>query len=147
LRSPEATVRAWIDAFNGLGHGGDLETVLELYDEAIRTESPLLLKLGKDGSVCIEGKPALREYFGRALARAETPPVFTPLHLLEDGEVVILEYNREAVAGSSGGGQPGVAERFVVRNGKIVESRVFWSAEKIRDSFVSPAEGKTSQDG
>lgn len=125
---PKEVVQRWIDAFNRQ----DLEGVLELYAEDVRTESPLLLKLGQGGSVRLEGKRALRDYFGRALARARTPPCFTPLHLLAEGDVVILEYDREAPLG----GQPGVAERFVIRDGKIAESRVFWSADKIRDSLL-----------
>lgn len=128
MPEPREVVLRWIDAFNR----GDLEGVLELYDDAVRTESPLLLKLGSEGSAVLEGKPALREYFGRALAGAKEPPRFTPVHLLSDGEVVLLEYDREAPKG----GRPGVAERFVIRGGKIVESRVFWSADKIRDSFL-----------
>lgn len=129
---PREVVLRWIDAFNR----GDLEGVLELYDDAVKTESPLLLKLGREGMAdrpgCLEGKAALRDYFARALAAAERPPQFTPVNLLAEGEVVILEYDREAFSG----GQPGVAERFVVREGKIAESRVFWSADKIRDSFL-----------
>lgn len=125
---PRQVILRWIDAFNRQ----DLEGVLDLYADDVRTESPLLLKLGQGGLVRLEGKPALREYFGRALAHAHTPPRFTPLHLLTEGEVAILEYDREAPQG----GNPGVAERFVIRNGRIVESRVFWSADKIRDSLL-----------
>lgn len=125
---PRQVILDWIDAFNR----ADLEGVLRLYAEDIRTESPLLLKLGREGSACLEGKPALRDYFGRALARSGGRVHFTPLHLFCEGDVVILEYDREAPHG----GRPGVAERFVVRDGKIVESRVFWSADKIRDSLL-----------
>jgi ketosteroid isomerase-like protein len=124
---PADVVRAWVDAFNR----GDLEAILALYSDDIRTESPLLLKLRPEGPPRLEGKAALRDYFSRALAGASRPPAFTPLHLLASGDVVILEYDREAPHG----GSPGVAERFIVHDGKIVESRVFWSADKIRDSL------------
>jgi ketosteroid isomerase-like protein len=94
------------------------------------TESPLLLKT--TGAAKLEGKKALREYFARALAAAKHPVHMTPTNLLAEGDVAILEYEREAPHG----GHPAVAERFVIRDGKIVESRIFWSADKIKDSFA-----------
>jgi len=124
---PRSVVRAWVEAWNDR----DLDAVMALYSEECVTESPLLLKLGEGGSPRLSGKAALRDYFARALASAGAIR-FAPVHLLVDGEVAILEYDREAPHG----GRPGVAERFIIRGGKIVESRIFWSADKIRDVFL-----------
>jgi ketosteroid isomerase-like protein len=124
-----ALVHAWVDAFNAR----DLEAILALYADDIVTETPLLLKLGRDGVPVLEGKAALRDYFARALAAAG-PIQFTPVHLAVDGEVALLEYDREAPHG----GRPSVVERFVIRDGRIVETRVFWSADKIRGTFGLP---------
>jgi ketosteroid isomerase-like protein len=124
-----AVVNAWVDAFNAR----DVETILALYAEDIVTETPLLLKFGREAEPRLAGKRALRDYFTRALAAAG-PIHFTPVHLAVDGEVALLEYNREAPHG----GHPGVVERFVVRQGRIVETRVFWSADKIRGTFGLP---------
>lgn len=122
-------VEAWVDAFNAR----DLEAILALYADDIVTETPLLLRLGRDGEPRLAGKAALRDYFGRALAAAG-PIHFTPRHLAIDGDVALLEYDREAPHG----GHPGVVERFVVRGGRIAETRVFWSADKIRGTFGLP---------
>lgn len=127
----KAVVIAWMHAWNS----GDLEGVLELYDENVATESPLLLKLGQGGSPRLEGKAALRDYFARALAAAKHPVHMTPVNLLVEGDVAILEYERESPEGSKSR-KPAVAERFVIRNGKIVESRVFWNADKIAEIFA-----------
>jgi len=122
-------VRAWVDAFNA----HDLEAILALYADDIVTETPLLLKFGRDLRPRLEGKSALRDYFTRALAAAG-PIHFTPVHLAVDGEVALLEYDREAPHG----GRPSVVERFIIRGGRIVETRVFWSADKIRGTFGLP---------
>jgi len=122
-------VKAWVDAFNAR----DLEAILALYADDIVTETPLLLKLGRDGEPRLAGKTAVRDYFARALAAAG-PIRFTPIHLAVEGEVALLEYDREAPHG----GRPGVVERFVIREGRIVETRVFWSADKIRGTFGLP---------
>jgi ketosteroid isomerase-like protein len=124
-----ALVGAWVDAFNAR----DLEAILALYADDIVTETPLLLKLGREAGPRLEGKPALRDYFTRALAAAGSIH-FTPVHLAVDGDVALLEYDREAPHG----GRPSVVERFTVRGGKIVETRVFWSADKIRGTFGLP---------
>ena len=124
-----AVVHAWVDAFNAR----DLEAILALYADDIVTETPLLLKLGRDAVPRLEGKTALRDYFTRALAAAG-PIHFTPVHLAVDGNVALLEYDREAPHG----GRPSVVERFVIRGGRIVATRVFWSADKIRDTFGLP---------
>jgi ketosteroid isomerase-like protein len=122
-------VKAWVDAFNAR----DLEAILALYSDDIVTETPLLLKFGRDAEPRLAGKPALRDYFTRALAAAG-PIRFTPVHLAVEGEVALLEYDREAPHG----GRPGVVERFIIRGGRIVETRVFWSADKIRGTFGVP---------
>jgi ketosteroid isomerase-like protein len=121
-----AVVQAWVDAFNAR----DLEAILALYADDIVTETPLLLKLGGGTVPRLEGRAALRDYFTRALAAAG-PIRFTPVHLAVAGDVALLEYDREAPRG----GRPSVVERFVIRGGRIVETRVFWSADKIRDTF------------
>ena len=122
-------VQAWVDAFNAR----DLEAILALYADDIVTETPLLLKLGKESGPRLRGKDALRDYFGRALAAAGAIH-FTPVHLAVEGDVALLEYDREAPHG----GRPSVVERFVIRGGRIVETRVFWSADKIRGTFGLP---------
>lgn len=126
--TPETVVNAWLAAWNA----GDLEAVLALYADEIVTESPLLLKRSKTGPAKLEGKKALREYFAEGLAAAKQKIEMTPMRLFAGGEVAILEYLREAPHG----GEPAVVERFVIRDGKIVESRVYWNADKIRDAFL-----------
>lgn len=125
--NPREVVEAWLAAWNS----DDLEGIIALYAEDAVTESPLLLRMGRDGSATLRGKGAIRDYFARGLAHASVPIVMTPIHLLASGEVAILEYAREA----PNGGHPAVAERFVVRDGKIVESRIFWNADKIQQTF------------
>lgn len=61
---PEAFAAAWIDAWNA----HDLERVLEHWAEDCVFVSPVAKEV--TGEATVVGKAALRDYWGRALARA-----------------------------------------------------------------------------
>src|SRR5688500_2412083 len=68
LTSEQASelAQAWLAAWNG----GDLEVILSHWAEDCVFRSPLVHKLMNEPSGCIRGKPALRAYWGRALAQS-----------------------------------------------------------------------------
>jgi hypothetical protein len=55
----------WIEAWNS----HDLERILEHYAEDVEVTSPLVETVLGPGRLTVRGKPALRGYWGKALAR------------------------------------------------------------------------------
>ncbi|SFO31048.1 SnoaL-like domain-containing protein [Bradyrhizobium sp. Ghvi] len=56
--------RTWVEAWNTR----DLERVLMLYDDAVVMTSDRIPTMGFDASGTVQGKQALRAYWGKALA-------------------------------------------------------------------------------
>jgi hypothetical protein len=61
---PSAFAREWIDAWNRR----EVETVLAMYSDDVFFTSPTARRVVPDSGGVITGKPALREYWSRALA-------------------------------------------------------------------------------
>lgn len=55
----------WIEAWNTR----NLDSVLEHYAEDIELTSPLIVQLTGDPTGTLKGKPAIREYFAKGIAR------------------------------------------------------------------------------
>jgi len=111
-----AIARAWLHAFNA----GDLDRLLSLYgDHAVHT-SPRIRALHPETGGELRGKTALRRWWGEALGRLSGLR-YEECHLTASGDRVFLEYDRVLP------GEPTtrVAEVFVVRDGLILESRVY----------------------
>jgi 8-oxo-dGTP diphosphatase len=108
--------RAWLLHFNAR----DLDALLSLYaDDAVHV-SPKLRDKRPETQGEIRGKAALRDWWQDAFSRL--PGLhYAEKHVTASGERVFLEYVR-SVPGES---DLVVAELFVVRAGRIVESRVF----------------------
>ncbi len=80
----------WIDAWNG----GDLEQVLELYDDDTEMVSPVIVSLGINDGGRLRGKPKLRAYWSRALA--DHPDLrFTLLEVFSSPDSIIVRYSNE----------------------------------------------------
>jgi len=56
----------WVAAWNS----HDLDRILEHYQEGFEMASPLIVRLAGEPSGKLRGKPAIREYWRRALAAA-----------------------------------------------------------------------------
>lgn len=111
-----ALARTWLQRFNAR----DLEGLLALYaDDAVHT-SPKLRERQPETHGQVRGKAALRQWWEGAFARL--PGLgYAERAITAGGERVWLEYLRTV---------PGerdllVAELFIVRDGRIVESAVF----------------------
>ncbi len=111
-----ATARAWLAAFRA----GDLDALLSLYaDDAVHI-SPRIRALHPGTGGELRGKGALRGWWKDALARL--PGLrYEERHLTASGDRVFLEYDRLL----PGEAATRVAEVFVVRDGRIRESRVY----------------------
>jgi ketosteroid isomerase-like protein len=115
--SPLASIaRAWLARFNAR----DLDALLALYaDDAVHV-SPKLRDKRPETKGEIRGKAALRDWWQDAFTRL--PGLhYAERNVTASGARVFLEYARTVP------GEPEllVAELFVVRAGRIVESRVF----------------------
>jgi ketosteroid isomerase-like protein len=111
-----ATARAWLEAFNGR----DLDRLLALYAEDAVHVSPKLRERRPETEGRVVGRAALRAWWEDAFRRL--PGLrYEPISLTADDARVWMEYRRLAP------GEPPmlVAELLVVRNAKIVESRVY----------------------
>ena len=70
---------AWIDAWNS----HDLDRILEHYADDVAFHSPFIVKVLGDDRGRIDGKPALRAYFAKALAAY--PDLHFELHTVLSG--------------------------------------------------------------
>jgi ketosteroid isomerase-like protein len=112
------TAQAWFDAFNA----HDLEMLLALYDEQAEHYSPKLKVHKPETNGLIKGKPALRAWWADAFKRL--PELhYELIQLTAEGKQVFMEYIRK----TPGEEDLRVGEVLVIRNGKIVASRVYHS--------------------
>ena len=108
----------WFAAFNK----HDIEMLLVLYDEDAEHYSPKLKARQPETNGMIKGKPALRAWWTDAFKRL--PQLhYELLQLTAEGEQVFMAYIRQ----TPGEEDLRVGEVLVIRNGKIVASRVYHS--------------------
>ncbi|HKR04474.1 MAG TPA: nuclear transport factor 2 family protein [Bacteroidia bacterium] len=109
---------AWVDAFNA----HDIELLLALYDDHAEHYSPKLKVHQPETNGLINGKSALRAWWTEAFKRL--PQLhYELIKLTADGEQVFMEYIRH----TPGEEDLRVGEVLVIRNDKIVASRVYHS--------------------
>jgi ketosteroid isomerase-like protein len=111
-----ALARRWLACFET----GDVKTLVSLYDEHARHTSPKLRTLRPETGGFLIGRAALEDWWADAFRRL--PGLrYRERQLTADGERVFMEYVRTVP------GEPDlpVAEVLVVRDGRIVESRVY----------------------
>jgi len=106
----------WFEAFNEQ----DLEKLLSLYDEDAQHYSPKLKVRHPETNGLIMGKPALKTWWQEAFDSLPSLR-YWPFALTANGERVCMEYIRRVE------NEPDmlVAEVLQVKNGLIVESRVY----------------------
>ncbi len=82
---------SWYAAWNA----NDLDAIMAHYAPSIEHSSPFIKRYNNSDETALRGLPAVRDYFGRALARNIDPPLrFDPLHTTIGLESVILVYRR-----------------------------------------------------
>lgn len=106
----------WFDAFNN----HDLEQLLSLYDEDAEHYSPKLKIRKPETQGIIIGKKALREWWQDAFDRLPSLN-YKVTSLTANGDRVFMEYVRSV----DGEENILVAEVLIVKEGKIIASRVY----------------------
>ncbi len=106
----------WFDAFNN----HQLEQLLSLYDDGAEHYSPKLKIRKPETQGMIIGKQALREWWQEAFDRLPSLN-YKVTSLTANGDRVFMEYVRSV----EGEENMLVAEVLVVREGKIIASRVY----------------------
>lgn len=82
--------KSWFAAWNA----HDLDAMMAHYADAIEHSSPFIARYNNDPTCApLKGKAAVRDYFGRALARNPTL-AFTPMHVAVGVSTVLLVYRR-----------------------------------------------------
>src|SRR6185369_13264651 len=115
-RAAQELARAWIAAFNAR----DLDGLLALYaDDAVHFSPKLRARQPETGGL-VKGKSALRAWWADSFERL--PGLhYEARRVTAAGDRLFLEYDRSL----PGEATLAVAELFVVRNGRIAESRVY----------------------
>jgi len=108
----------WFDAFNN----HQLEQLLELYDEEAKHFSPKLKIRFPETNGLVQGKPALRAWWQDAFERLPSLQ-YEVKTLTANSDRVFMEYIRKVDHEAD----MQIAEVLVVKNGKIVYSRVYHS--------------------
>ena len=110
--------QSWFAAFNA----HDIEALLSLYDEHAEHYSPKLKVHQPETNGLIKGKSALRAWWTDAFNRL--PQLhYELLQLTAEGNQVFMEYIRQTTREED----LRVGEVLVIRNNKIVASRVYHS--------------------
>ncbi len=110
--------QAWFNAFNT----HDIEALLALYDEDAEHYSPKLKIHQPATNGFIKGKAALRAWWTDAFTRL--PDLhYELLHLTAEADQVFMEYIRQ----TPGEEDLRVGEVLIIKNNKIVSSRVYHS--------------------
>jgi SnoaL-like domain len=115
-RTPAALAALWVHHFNA----HDVTSLVRLYAEGGRHTSPRIRTLYPNTDGQLVGGPALAEWWEAALR--QTPALqYETLAIVGDDARAYVEYIRHAPP------EPDtvVVERFDVRDGQIVSSRVF----------------------
>lgn len=106
----------WFDAFNN----HNLEQLLSLYDDDAEHYSPKLKIHKPETNGLIVGKQALREWWQDAFERLPSLN-YKVTSITANGDRVFMEYIRSV----TGEENRLVAEVLIVREGKIIASRVY----------------------
>ena len=106
----------WFDAFNN----HNLEPLLSLYDDDAEHYSPKLKIRKPETQGLIIGKPALREWWQEAFDRLPNLN-YKVTSLTANGDRIFMEYIRSV----DGEENRLVAEVLIVKEGKIIASRVY----------------------
>jgi steroid delta-isomerase-like uncharacterized protein len=114
----EQIANAWFDAFNQ----HDIDSLLNLYAEDAAHYSPKLKIRRPETNGLIKGKAALRSWWTDAFNRL--PELnYQLIQLISNDEQVFMEYIRR----TPGEADLQVGEVLVIKDGKIVASRVYHS--------------------
>jgi hypothetical protein len=114
----EQIAHAWFDAFNQ----HDIDLLLNLYAEDAAHYSPKLKIRRPETNGLIKGKAALRSWWTDAFNRL--PELnYQLIQLISNDEQVFMEYIRR----TPGEADLQVGEVLVIKDGKIVASRVYHS--------------------
>lgn len=114
--SPSAVAAEWVRRFNA----HDVERLVDLYAEDGRHTSPRIQQLYPDTGGELRGRAALIAWWRDALSRS--PDLrYELVAVASNDDRAYVEYIRHC----PGETDTTVAERFVVRDGRIVSSRVF----------------------
>ena len=112
----KAFAEEWIAAFNA----HDLERILSHYEEDVTLVSPRVALIIGDESGVVRGKAALRDYFGRALARV--PDLHFALDEIYTGvESMVLRYR-------TGDGRKAAELMVFGAEGRVREVRAHYAA-------------------
>ncbi len=114
--TPIDIAKAWLKAFND----HDLEALLSLYADDAEHFSPKLKLRQPETNGLIRGKDAMRTWWQDAFDRLPTLQ-YIEIALTSDDEQVFMEYLRMV----QGEENLSVAEKLVIKNGKICSSRVY----------------------
>jgi predicted SnoaL-like aldol condensation-catalyzing enzyme len=118
MKELKEIARTWFDAFNA----HDIESLLLLYDDHAEHYSPKLKVHQPATNGLISGKHALKTWWTGAFKRL--PHLhYQLLHLTAEGDQVFMEYIRQ----TPGEEDLRVGEVLVIKNGKIIASRVYHS--------------------
>jgi len=114
----EQIAHVWFDAFNQ----HDIELLLDLYHEDAMHYSPKLKIHQPETNGLIKGKSSLRAWWTDAFNRL--PELnYQLIQLISNNEQVFMEYIRR----TPGEADLQVGEVLVIRDGKIIASRVYHS--------------------
>lgn len=90
----EAFARAFAASWFKAWNAHDLDAMMAHYADGIEHSSPFIARYNNDPSCApLQGKVAVRAYFGRALERNPTLG-FTPMHVAVGVDTVLLVYRR-----------------------------------------------------
>lgn len=106
----------WISAFNS----HNLEQLLDLYDDEAQHYSPRLKLINPDSQGKLIGKDNLRLWWQESFSKLPTLQ-YKPVNFTANVDRIFIEYIR-SVAGEN---DALIAEVLSVKNGKIIESRVY----------------------
>lgn len=106
--------QAFADSWYAAWNAHDIDAIMGHYDDAIQHSSPFIKRYNNTDDLALVGKPAVRDYFARALQRNPTLR-FDPLHVTTGLESVILVYRRMT-------GDLAAEVFFFTPTGKVVRS-------------------------
>lgn len=85
--------QAFADRWYAAWNAHDLDAMMACYDDAIEHSSPFIKRYNNTDDTSLKGKPAVRDYFARALERNPTLR-FDPMFVTTGLNSVILVYRR-----------------------------------------------------
>lgn len=92
-----ADARVFADRWYSAWNAGDLGSIMACYDDSIEHSSPFIARFNGTDEGSLRGKPAVADYFGRALKSNPTPQGetrFQPMHLTVGLASILVVYRR-----------------------------------------------------